>query len=144
MPKEREVGLSRDGTRAGGAGVPGDEPSQKISIIPRGIAALGYTMQRPTEDRFLMSRQELERLSVLLGGRAAEIIGDDVSTGAADDLAKATDIARSMVLVSAWIQSSGWSRGTRTRAASFCSSNQAHSGDSAASAKKPLGKSTNR
>ena len=76
------------------------DPVQKISIIPRGIGALGYTMQRPTEDRFLMSRQELEdRMAVLLGGRAAEmLLGEDVSTGAADDLAKATDIARGMVL----------------------------------------------
>ena len=73
---------------------------QKVSIIPRGIAALGYTMQRPTEDRFLMSRQELEnKMAVLMGGRAAEmLLGDDISTGAADDLAKATDIARGMVL----------------------------------------------
>jgi cell division protease FtsH len=72
---------------------------QKVSIIPRGIGALGYTMQRPTEDRFLMSRQELEdKMAVLMGGRAAEQLGDDVSTGASDDLAKATDIARGMVL----------------------------------------------
>ena len=71
-----------------------------MSIIPRGIGALGYTLQHPAEDRFLMSRQELlDRLCVLLGGRAAEmIIGDDVSTGAADDLTKATDIARGIVL----------------------------------------------
>ena len=70
-----------------------------VSIIPRGIGALGYTIQRPTEDRFLMSRRELaDKMAVLLGGRAAEsIFFDDVSTGSADDLAKATDIARSMV-----------------------------------------------
>ena len=79
--------------------IPGSDSIQKISIIPRGIAALGYTMQRPTEDRFLMSRQELEnKMTVLLGGRAAELlIFHDVSTGAADDLSKATDIARNMV-----------------------------------------------
>ncbi len=73
---------------------------QKVSIIPRGIAALGYTLQRPTEDRFLMSRSELNnRMAVLLGGRAAEsLIFEDVSTGAADDLVKATDIARNMVV----------------------------------------------
>jgi cell division protease FtsH len=73
---------------------------QKVSIIPRGIGALGYTMQRPTDDRFLMGRQELEdRMTVLMGGRAAEmLLGEDISTGAADDLAKATDIARGMVL----------------------------------------------
>lgn len=78
--------------------IPGSDPIQKVSIIPRGIGALGYTMQRPTEDRFLMSRQELDnKLAVLLGGRAAEtIVFGDVSTGAADDLSKATDVARSM------------------------------------------------
>jgi cell division protease FtsH len=80
--------------------LPGADPIQKVSIIPRGIAALGYTIQRPTEDRFLMSRAELaNKMTVLLGGRAAEsLVFDDISTGAADDLAKATEIARSMVL----------------------------------------------
>ncbi|MGH0038269.1 MAG: ATP-dependent zinc metalloprotease FtsH [Myxococcota bacterium] len=79
--------------------IPGSDPVHKVSIIPRGIAALGYTIQRPIEDRFLMSSRELEdKMTVLLGGRAAEtIFFDEVSTGAADDLAKATDIARSMV-----------------------------------------------
>jgi len=79
--------------------VPGSDPVQKVSIIPRGVAALGYTIQRPIEDRFLMSGDELEnKLTVLLGGRASEsIFFDRVSTGAADDLAKATEIARSMV-----------------------------------------------
>ena len=72
----------------------------KISIIPRGIGALGYTMQRPTEDRFLMTREEMEnKMAVLLGGRAAEmLIFGRPSTGAADDFAKATDIARAMVM----------------------------------------------
>lgn len=71
----------------------------KVSIIPRGIGALGYTIQRPTEDRFLMKREELEnKICVLLGGRAAEsLLFDHLSTGASDDIAKATDIARSMV-----------------------------------------------
>jgi cell division protease FtsH len=80
--------------------LPGTDPVQKVSIIPRGIAALGYTMQRPTEDRFLMSRSELaNRMAVLLGGRAAEnLVFGEVSTGAADDLARATDIARNMVV----------------------------------------------
>ncbi len=80
--------------------LPGTDPIQKVSIIPRGVGALGYTIQRPTEDRFLMSREELEhKLTVLLGGRAAETIAfDSISTGAADDLSKATDIARSMVM----------------------------------------------
>src|SRR5574340_1240883 len=79
---------------------PGSDPVHKVSIIPRGIGALGYTIQRPTEDRYLVTRAELERkIAVLLGGRAAEqLVFDEISTGAADDLAKATDIARDMVL----------------------------------------------
>ncbi len=79
--------------------LPGSDAVHKVSIIPRGIGALGYTIQRPTEDRYLMSRAELEnRIAVLLGGRAAEqLIFGELSTGAADDLAKATDIARDMV-----------------------------------------------
>ena len=79
--------------------LPGTDPVQKISIIPRGIAALGYTMQVPTEDRFLMKKTELEnKIATLLGGRASEeIIFGDISTGAHNDLSKATDIARSMV-----------------------------------------------
>ncbi len=79
--------------------LPGSDPVHKISIIPRGIGALGYTLQRPSEDRYLAARSELRnRLAVLLGGRAAEalVIGE-VSTGAADDLVKATDIAHDMV-----------------------------------------------
>jgi cell division protease FtsH len=80
--------------------LPGVDPVHKVSIIPRGISALGYTIQRPLEDRFLMDRAELmNRMTVLLGGRAAEtLVFDEVSTGAADDLAKATEIARSMVV----------------------------------------------
>lgn len=72
----------------------------KVSIIPRGIGALGYTIQRPTEERFLMTRGELEaKMAVLLGGRAAEtIMFDHFSTGASDDLVKATEIARTMVV----------------------------------------------
>ena len=79
--------------------IPGADAVQKISIIPRGIAALGYTIQLPTEDRFLMTKSELEnKIAVLLGGRVAEeIIYREVSTGAQDDLMKATDIAKSMV-----------------------------------------------
>jgi cell division protease FtsH len=79
--------------------LPNTDPVHKVSIIPRGAGALGYTMQRPIEDRFLMLQDELEsRLIVLLGGRAAEmIIFGQASTGAADDLSKATDIARNMV-----------------------------------------------
>jgi cell division protease FtsH len=80
--------------------LPGTDPVHKISIIPRGIGALGYTIQRPIEDRYLMTREELEnKMAVLLGGRAAEkLVFDHLSTGAADDLAKVTDIARSMVM----------------------------------------------
>jgi cell division protease FtsH len=80
--------------------LPGSDPVHKISIIPRGIGALGYTIQRPTEDRYLMTRDELEnKMAVLLGGRAAEhVVFGHLSTGAADDLAKVTDIARSMVM----------------------------------------------
>ncbi len=79
--------------------LPGTDPVHKVSIIPRGIGALGYTIQRPTEDRYLMTRQELEnKIAVLLGGRAAEkLVFGELSTGAADDLAKATDIARDMI-----------------------------------------------
>jgi cell division protease FtsH len=79
--------------------LPGTDPVHKVSIIPRGISALGYTIQRPTEDRFLMSSVELEnKITVLLGGRAAEsIVFPYSSTGAADDLSKATEIAHSMV-----------------------------------------------
>jgi len=79
--------------------LPGTDPVQKISIIPRGIAALGYTMQVPTEDRFLMKKTELlNKIASLMGGRAAEeIVFSDISTGAHNDLARATDIARSMI-----------------------------------------------
>jgi cell division protease FtsH len=79
--------------------LPNMDPVRKISIIPRGIGALGYTQQLPTQDRYLMTRSELEnRLCVLLGGRVAEEVKfKDVSTGAQDDLQKATDIAFSMV-----------------------------------------------
>ncbi|OIQ31587.1 MAG: cell division protein FtsH [Alphaproteobacteria bacterium MedPE-SWcel] len=75
------------------------DPVHKVSIIPRSIGALGYTMQRPTEDRFLITFSELQdRMSVLMAGRAAEeLIFEEVSTGASDDLAKATDIARECV-----------------------------------------------
>jgi cell division protease FtsH len=75
------------------------EPVHKISIIPRGLAALGYTMQLPLEDRYLMSREELlDKLAGLMGGRAAEeIVVGSISTGAANDLKQATEIARLMV-----------------------------------------------
>ncbi|PTR05783.1 membrane protease FtsH catalytic subunit [Nitrosospira sp. Nsp5] len=80
--------------------LPGTDEVHKVSIIPRGVGALGYTIQRPTEDRFLMRRVELEnKMAVLLGGRAAEhVVFNEVSTGASDDIARATDLARAMVL----------------------------------------------
>jgi len=89
--------------------IPGSDPVHKISIIPRGIGALGYTIQRPTEDRFLMTRAELEnKMAVLLGGRAAEtVVFGHLSTGAADDLAKVSDIARSMVMRYGMVESLG-------------------------------------
>jgi cell division protease FtsH len=76
------------------------DPVEKVSIIPHGIAGLGYTMQRPTEDRYLITRRELEaRIAVLMGGRAAESLSfGEFSTGASDDLEKATDLAREMVM----------------------------------------------
>src|SRR6185503_10170601 len=89
--------------------LPGTDPVQEISIIPRGVAALGYTLQRPTEDRFLMTREELEnKMAVLLGGRAAEeVMFNHLSTGAANDLAKVTEIARSMVMRYGMVKSLG-------------------------------------
>ena len=99
-PKEREtVAYHEMGHALVALALPGTDPVHKISIIPRGIGALGYTLQRPTEDRFLMTRADLEhKIAVLLGGRAAEkLVFGELSTGAADDLARATDIARDMI-----------------------------------------------
>jgi cell division protease FtsH len=99
-PREREIVAHHEmGHALVAMALPGVDPVHKVSIIPRGIGALGYTIQRPTEDRFLMTREELEnKIAVLLGGRAAEkIVFGHLSTGAADDLVKATDIARAMV-----------------------------------------------
>jgi len=99
-PHERDVVAHHEmGHALVAMALPGTDPVHKVSIIPRGIGSLGYTIQRPTEDRFLMGRSELDnKLAVLLGGRAAEsICFSEVSTGAADDLKKATDIARSIV-----------------------------------------------
>ena len=101
IPRERRIVAYHEmGHALVAMATPGADPITKVSIIPRGISALGYTMSRPTEDRFLMGKAELEaKLAVLMGGRAAEVvIGPDVSTGAADDIARATDIARGMVL----------------------------------------------
>jgi len=99
-PGEREtVAYHEMGHALVALSLPGTDPVQKISIIPRGISALGYTLQVPTEDRFLMKKTELEnKIATLLGGRAAEeIVYGDISTGAHNDLARATDIAKSMV-----------------------------------------------
>ena len=98
MEKER-VAYHETGHALMAMSLPGMDPVHKISIIPRGIAALGYTMQFPTEDRFLMTKTELKnKIAVLLGGRVAEeTIYEEISTGAQNDLLKATDIAKSMV-----------------------------------------------
>ncbi|MFD2250557.1 ATP-dependent zinc metalloprotease FtsH [Pseudochelatococcus lubricantis] len=99
-PKEREIVAYHEmGHALVAMALPGSDTVHKVSIIPRGVGALGYTIQRPTEDRFLMTLDELEnKMAVLLGGRAAEwIIFHHLSTGAADDLVKVTDIARAIV-----------------------------------------------
>ncbi len=99
-PKERErVAVHEAGHALVAATVPSADPVHKISIIPRGIAALGYTLQLPTEDRYLLTRSELlDRLAVMLGGRTAEALTfGEVSTGAQNDLQRAADIARRMV-----------------------------------------------
>ena len=99
-PKERETVAHHEmGHALVALALPETDPVHKISIIPRGIGALGYTLQPPTEDRFLMTRTDLEhKIAVLLGGRAAEkLVFGELSTGAADDLARATDIARDMI-----------------------------------------------
>ena len=100
-PEERRrVAYHEMGHALVAATLPGVDPVHKVSIIPRGVGALGYTIQRPTEDRFLLARHDLEnRISVLMGGRAAEalIFDGEVSTGASDDLQRATEIATEMV-----------------------------------------------
>jgi cell division protease FtsH len=100
-PREKErVAHHESGHALTAAFTPGTDPVQKISIIPRGLGALGFTWQLPTEERFLLTEEELlARIDVLLGGRAAEeVVYGDVSTGAANDLGRATEIARQMVM----------------------------------------------
>ncbi|MEP3048455.1 MAG: ATP-dependent zinc metalloprotease FtsH [Roseibium sp.] len=98
--ERRTVAFHEMGHALVAANLEGCDPVHKISIIPRGIGALGYTMQRPTEDRFLLSTRDLEnRMAVLMGGRAAEDIAvGEISTGASDDLQKVTEVARDMVV----------------------------------------------
>jgi cell division protease FtsH len=99
-PKEREIVAYHEmGHALAAMALGGNDVVHKVSIIPRGVGALGYTIQRPTEDRFLMTREELvDKIKVILAGRAAEkLVYDHLSTGAADDLVRATDIARSIV-----------------------------------------------
>ncbi|MDK3018221.1 ATP-dependent zinc metalloprotease FtsH [Pseudodonghicola flavimaris] len=99
-PRERDIVAHHEmGHALVAMTLPGVDPVHKVSIIPRGIGALGYTIQRPTEDRFLMTREELEnKMCVLMGGRAAEwVVYSHLSTGASDDLVKITDIARAIV-----------------------------------------------
>jgi len=97
--ERRTVAFHECGHAICAAASPGADPVRKISIIPRGIAALGYTIQVPLEDRYLMSKAELlNRITVLFGGRAAEeLVFGEVTTGAHDDIRKATDLARRMV-----------------------------------------------
>lgn len=99
VAERRRVAHHEMGHALAAANVAHADPVHKVSIIPRSIGALGYTMQRPTEDRFLITFAELkDRMTVLMAGRAAEdLIFQEVSTGASDDLAKATDIARECV-----------------------------------------------
>jgi len=107
--ERRTVAVHEMGHALVAMSLPGSDPVHKVSIIPRGIGALGYTIQRPIEDRFLMTRSELEtKLTGLLAGRAAErlVIGE-LSTGAADDLARATQIARAMVARYGMVESLG-------------------------------------
>ena len=99
-PERRRVAYHEMGHALVAASLPGVDPVLKVSIIPRGVGALGYTIQHPTEDRFVLAASELRhRISVLMGGRAAEVLlfEGDISTGAADDLQRATDIATEMV-----------------------------------------------
>jgi cell division protease FtsH len=100
LPHERAVVAHHEmGHALAAASLVGMDPVQKVSIIPRSVGALGYTLQRPTEDRVLITLQELKnRMVVLMAGRAAEeLMFDEISTGAADDLGKVTDIARQIV-----------------------------------------------
>ena len=109
-PERRRVAYHEIGHALVAASLPGVDPVLKVSIIPRGIGALGYTIQHPTEDRFVLAASELRnRIAVLMGGRAAEVLifEGDISTGAADDLQRATDIATEMVTLYGMAESVG-------------------------------------
>ena len=130
-PKEKEIVAYHEvGHALVAALTPGCDAVHKISIIPRGLAALGYTQQRPTEDRYLMSRQELlNKIAVLLGGRVAEqMIFGDVTTGAGNDLQRATDIARAMTAEYGMGNTLGLSTYPKQRTPVFLESQQAFSG----------------
>jgi cell division protease FtsH len=109
-PERRRVAYHEMGHALVAASLPDVDPVLKVSIIPRGVGALGYTIQRPTEDRFVLAASELRhRITVLMGGRAAEtlLFEGDISTGAADDLQRATDIAVEMATLYGMTQSVG-------------------------------------
>jgi cell division protease FtsH len=109
-PREREViAFHEMGHALVALLLPGGDAVHKVSIIPRGIGALGYTLQRPSEDRYVQTRSELQRrVTVLMAGRAAELLRfGDVSTGAADDLARATDLARDMAMRHGMVEALG-------------------------------------
>lgn len=109
-PKEREVVAYHEmGHALVAKEIPGSDIVHKISIIPRGIGSLGYTLQQPTEDRYLMTKEELmNKMTILMGGRCAEVIKfNQMTTGATDDIVKATDIARSIVTRYGMIESLG-------------------------------------
>jgi len=130
-PKEKErVAHHEVGHALVALALPGSDTVQKISIIPRGVAALGYTLQLPTEDRFLMTESELRnRIAVLLGGRVAEeLIYQEVSTGARDDLMKATDIAKSMVKAYGMSEKVGQFSFEQERQPLFLQAGNAHGG----------------
>jgi len=128
-PKEKQiVAVHEVGHALVAALTPGADRVHKISIIPRGIGALGYTQQLPTEDRYLMTREELQgKIDVLLGGRAAEqVVFGEVSTGAHNDLQRATEIARSMVLEYGMGETLGPMTFTRRRGPGFLAEQAAY------------------
>ena len=109
-PERRRVAHREMGHALVAASLPGVDPVFKVSIIPRGAGALGYTIQHPTDDHFVLAASELRhRIAVLMGGRAAEVLlfEGDISTGAADDLQRATEIATEMVTLYGMVETFG-------------------------------------